>query len=139
LFGKTNLPDEKLEPSSKFIHVEMPTAKPVVVEPLHKTMEVAAEIKGHGDMKSKNESDSIPYQTGEISSILKEEPKSDPTLHQPKANFIKGENTQDTLTVKNESSQELKLNSTEKKSIFSKIFTKRNKKEKNVSLIDVDS
>ena len=133
LFGKTELTDEKLELASKYIRVEMPIAKPVVVEPLYKTMEVAAETTAHGDLKNKNESDSIPYQTEEMSSTVKEETNSAPALNRPRETIIKGEKTQDTLAVKNESSQELKFNHTEKKSIFSKIFTKRNKKEKNVS------
>jgi hypothetical protein len=50
---------------------------------------------------------------------------------------VKADNTQEPAG-KNESSQELEFNRTEKKSIFSKFF-KRNKKEKNESLIDVNT
>ena len=137
LFGNTELPNENFEPASKYIDIEMPTAKSIVAEPLHKMKELTAEIKGSGELKNKNESDSLPYQTEQISPTLKEETKSDPSPIQPKTTIVKADNTHETA-VKNESSQEPEFNRTEKKSIFSKFF-KRNKKEKNESLIEVDT
>ena len=134
LFGKTELADENLEPASKYLDIEMPTAKSVVAEPLHKTKELTAELKASDELKNKNESDSIPYQTKEINPIVKEETKSDPTLIQP-TTIRKGDKTTET-PAKNEFSQELEFNRTEKKSIFSKFFKKRNKKQKNESPID---
>ncbi|NAL77453.1 signal recognition particle-docking protein FtsY [Nitrososphaera sp. AFS] len=136
LFGNTELPNENFEPASKYIDIEMPTAKPIVAEHLYKMKELTAEIKGSGELKNKNESDSLPYQTEQISPTVKEETKSDPSL-KPKTTIVKADNTQEPA-VKNESSQELEFNRTEKKSIFSKFF-KRNKKEKNESLIDVNT
>jgi fused signal recognition particle receptor len=136
LFGNTELPNENFEPASKYIDIEMPTAKPIVAEHLYKMKELTAEIKGSGELKNKNESDSLPYQTEQISPTVKEETKSDPSM-KPKTTIVKADNTQEPA-VKNESSQELEFNRTEKKSIFSKFF-KRNKKEKNESLIDVNT
>jgi fused signal recognition particle receptor len=130
LFGNTELSDENLEPASKYIDIEMPTAKSIVAEPLYKTKELTAEIKGPSELNNKNESDSLPYQTEQISPTLREKNKSDPSLIQPKTTIIKADKAQETA-VKNESSQELEFNRTEKKSIFSKFFKKRNKKEKN--------
>jgi fused signal recognition particle receptor len=136
LFGNTELPNENFEPASKYIDIEMPTPKSIVAEPLYKMKELTAEIKGSGELKNKNESDSLPYQTEQISPTVKEETNSDPSL-KPKTTIVKADNTPEPAG-KNESSQELEFNRTEKKSIFSKFF-KRNKKEKNESLIDVNT